>query len=106
MLRVGPSKDSMFMRRGSAASSFSFPTVPASRFIRLRVMKIVLAYSGGLDTSVILSWLKETYDAELIAFCADVGQEEELDGLEAKALRPSASKRYIDDLREEFGRVF
>ena len=48
-------------------------------------MKIVLAYSGGLDTSVILSWLKETYDAEIIAFCANIGQEEELKGLEAKA---------------------
>ncbi|HNQ89765.1 MAG TPA: argininosuccinate synthase [Verrucomicrobiota bacterium] len=69
-------------------------------------MKIVLAYSGGLDTSVILSWLKETYDAELIAFCADIGQEEELDGLERKALRTGASKIYIDDLQEEFARDF
>ena len=50
-------------------------------------MKIVLAYSGGLDTSVILSWLKETYDAEIIAFCANIGQEEELRGLDAKAKR-------------------
>ena len=48
-------------------------------------MKIVLAYSGGLDTSVILSWLKERYDAEIITFCANIGQEEELKGLEAKA---------------------
>src|SRR5215210_5347382 len=69
-------------------------------------MKIVVAYSGGLDTSVLLSWLKETYQAEIIAFCADVGQEEELDGLEAKALRTGASKCYIDDLREEFARDF
>ncbi len=69
-------------------------------------MKIVLAYSGGLDTSVLLAWLKETYQAEIIAFCADVGQEEELDGLEAKALSTGASKIYIDDLREEFARDF
>jgi len=69
-------------------------------------MKIVLAYSGGLDTSVLLAWLKETYQAEIIAFCADVGQEEELDGLEAKALRTGASKCFIDDLREEFARDF
>src|SRR5881227_2850240 len=69
-------------------------------------MKIVVAYSGGLDTSVLLSWLKETYSAEIVAFCADVGQEEELDGLEAKALRTGASRCYIDDLREEFARDF
>ncbi len=69
-------------------------------------MKIVCAYSGGLDTSVLLQWLKQTYNAEVIAFCADVGQEEELDGLEAKALNTGASKCYIDDLREEFARDF
>ncbi len=69
-------------------------------------MKIVVAYSGGLDTSVILGWLKETYDAEVIAFCADIGQEEELDGLDAKALKTGASKCIIDDLREEFARDF
>jgi argininosuccinate synthase len=71
-----------------------------------RPMKIVLAYSGGLDTSVLLAWLKETYHAEIIAFTADVGQEEELDGLEAKALQTGASKIFIDDLREEFARDF
>jgi argininosuccinate synthase len=69
-------------------------------------MKIVLAYSGGLDTSVLLAWLKETYQAEVIAFCADVGQEEELHGLEEKALKTGASKCYIDDLTEEFARDF
>lgn len=69
-------------------------------------MKIVLAYSGGLDTSVILRWLKDNYDAEIIAFCADIGQEEELEGLEAKALKTGASKCIIDDLREEFARDF
>jgi argininosuccinate synthase len=69
-------------------------------------MKIVLAYSGGLDTSIILRWLRENYQAEVIAFCADIGQEEELDGLEAKALRTGASKCIIEDLREEFARDF
>jgi len=69
-------------------------------------MKIVLAYSGGLDTSVLLAWLKETYQAEMIAFAPMCGQEEELDGLEEKAKRTGASKIYIDDLREEFARDF
>lgn len=68
--------------------------------------KIVLAYSGGLDTSVILTWLKETYDAEIITFTADIGQKEELEGLEEKARKTGASKVYIDDLREEFARDF
>lgn len=69
-------------------------------------MKIVVAYSGGLDTSVLLHWLKATYDAEVIAYCADVGQGEELDGLEAKALSTGASKCYIGDLKEEFARDY
>ncbi|MFA7344067.1 MAG: argininosuccinate synthase [Terrimicrobiaceae bacterium] len=68
--------------------------------------KIVVAYSGGLDTSVLLNWLKETYGAGIVAFCADVGQGEELDGLEEKALRTGAEKCYVDDLREEFARDF
>ena len=70
------------------------------------VKKIVLAYSGGLDTSVILKWLIETYDAEVIAFAADLGQGEELDPVEEKGLQTGASKVYIDDLREEFVRDF
>src|SRR5690242_5511645 len=69
-------------------------------------MKIVLAYSGGLDTSVLLSWIKETYGAEMIAFCANIGQEEELKGLDKKAKKTGASKVYIDDLQEEFARDF
>ncbi len=65
--------------------------------------KIVLAYSGGLDTTVIIPWLKELYDdAEVIAVCADVGQGSETDGLEQKALSTGASKLYIEDLTEEF----
>jgi len=70
------------------------------------VSKVVLAYSGGLDTSVILKWLKETYQCEVIAFSANIGQEEELDNLEEKALNTGASKVYIEDLREEFVRDF
>ena len=70
-------------------------------------MKIVLAYSGGLDTSVLLSWIKETYgNAEMIAFCANVGQDDELRGLEKKARKTGASKIYIDDLQEEFASDF
>jgi len=69
-------------------------------------VKIVLAYSGGLDTSIILRWLKDNYQAEIIAFCADIGQEEELAGLEKKALTTGASKCVIKDLREEFARDF
>ena len=68
--------------------------------------KIVLAYSGGLDTSVILTWLKETYGAEVIAFCADVGQGEELGALDEKAKATGASKCVIADLKEEFARDF
>ncbi|MFT5188595.1 MAG: argininosuccinate synthase [Verrucomicrobiales bacterium] len=64
--------------------------------------KIVVAYSGGLDTSVLLKWLKNHYGAEIIAYCADVGQEEELDGLEEKALSTGASKCFIGDLRADF----
>lgn len=66
------------------------------------VKKIVLAYSGGLDTSVAIKWLKETYGAEVIAFCADLGQGEELTPVREKALKTGASKVYIEDLREEF----
>ncbi|HVN22949.1 MAG TPA: argininosuccinate synthase [Syntrophorhabdales bacterium] len=70
------------------------------------VKKVVLAYSGGLDTSILVKWLKEQYNCEVIAFCADVGQEEELEGLREKAIATGASKIYIDDLREEFARDF
>ena len=69
-------------------------------------MKIVLAYSGGLDTSVLVSWLKHRYSAEIITFCADVGQEEELDGLPEKARATGASRHYTLDLVEEFARDF
>jgi argininosuccinate synthase len=67
-----------------------------------KVKKVVLAYSGGLDTSVIVPWLRENYGCEVICFTANIGQEEELSGLEAKAIASGASKCYIEDLREEF----
>jgi argininosuccinate synthase len=67
-----------------------------------KIKKIVLAYSGGLDTSVMLHWLKERYGCEVVCYCADVGQGEELDGLEEKARATGASKLYVEDLRQEF----
>ena len=70
------------------------------------IKKIVLAYSGGLDTSVMLRWLKEQYQCEVVCYCADVGQGAEMDGLEAKAKATGASKLYIEDLREEFVRDY
>jgi argininosuccinate synthase len=71
-----------------------------------QIKKIVLAYSGGLDTSVMLRWLKDRYNCEVVCYCADVGQGEELDGLEAKALETGASKLYVEDLRSEFVREY
>ena len=70
------------------------------------VKKVVLAYSGGLDTSVILKWLKNEFGCEVITFTADIGQAEELDHLEEKAVSTGASKVYIEDLREEFARDY
>jgi len=64
--------------------------------------KVILAYSGGLDTSVIVPWLKNNYGCEVICVCANLGQEDELEGLEEKAIASGASKCYIEDLREEF----
>jgi len=67
-----------------------------------KIKKVVLAYSGGLDTSVMLHWLRERYGCEVVCYCADVGQGEELDGLDEKAHATGASKLYVEDLREEF----
>jgi argininosuccinate synthase len=74
--------------------------------LKQNIKKIVVAYSGGLDTSVIITWLKQEYGAEVIAFTADIGQGEELEPLREKAIKTGASKIYIDDLREEFVRDF
>lgn len=68
--------------------------------------KVVLAYSGGLDTSIIIPWLKENYGYEVIAFCADLGQGEELDNIKEKAIKSGASKIYVEDLKEEFVREY
>jgi argininosuccinate synthase len=70
------------------------------------IKKVVLAYSGGLDTSVMLHWLKESYGCEVICYCADVGQGEELSGLDEKAKATGASQLFIKDLREEFVREY
>jgi argininosuccinate synthase len=70
------------------------------------VKRVVLAYSGGLDTSVIIPWLKENYQCEVIAMAGDVGQGEELEGLQEKAIKTGASKLYIEDLKEEFIRDY
>ena len=74
--------------------------------LKKNIDKVVLAYSGGLDTSVILRWLIENYDCEVVCFAADLGQGEELSGLEEKALKTGASKLYLDDLQEEFVRDY
>jgi argininosuccinate synthase len=68
----------------------------------MKVRKVVLAYSGGLDTSVAIRWLKDRYGCEVIAFCADVGQEENMKSMEEKALKTGASKVYVKDLQKEF----
>jgi argininosuccinate synthase len=71
-----------------------------------KIRKIVLAYSGGLDTSVMLHWLKERYNCEVVCYCANVGQGDELNGLDAKARATGASKLYVEDLRQEFAQDY
>ena len=82
-----------------------FCTWQKARLKHAAAVKIVLAYSGGLDTSVLVSWLRRSI-AEIIAFCADIGQEEELKGLDKKAIQTGASKIYIDNLQDEFASDF
>jgi len=67
-----------------------------------KVNKVVLAYSGGLDTSVILKWIIEKYECDVVTFSADIGQEEDLSHIEGNALKTGAAKVYIDDLKETF----
>src|SRR5215468_4196955 len=67
-----------------------------------KIKKVVLAYSGGLDTSIIIPWLKENYGCEIIAMAGNIGQDEELHGLQEKAIKTGASKCFIEDLRSEF----
>ncbi|MGH2619980.1 MAG: argininosuccinate synthase domain-containing protein, partial [Anaerolineales bacterium] len=71
-----------------------------------KIQRVVLAYSGGLDTSVIVPWLREHYGCEVVCFTADIGQGDELTGLEAKALASGASQLIQRDLREEFAREY
>ena len=68
--------------------------------------KVILAYSGGLDTSALIPWLKENFDYEVICVCGNCGQAEELDGLEERAISSGASKLYIEDLTDEFAEDF
>jgi argininosuccinate synthase len=84
----------------------SWPIETKELLLSSNVRKVVLAYSGGLDTSIILKWLVEHYQCEVVAFAADLGQEEELDGLEAKALATGAIKARIEDLRATFVKDF
>jgi argininosuccinate synthase len=88
----------MVMKKRSLKSST--PSPPPSK--RTSIRKVVLAYSGGLDTSVILKWIQETYQCQVIAFCADLGQGEDLQAIKRKALAVGASKVYVEDLREVF----
>jgi len=83
-----------------------FNSEPTSDGKKPYVGKVVLAYSGGLDTSVIIPWLKEHYDCEVIAFAADVGQQDDLSGIEAKAIASGASKAHVYDLKDEFIRDY
>jgi argininosuccinate synthase len=78
------------------------PKRTVERTVEKKIKKVVLAYSGGLDTSIIIPWLKETYGCEVIAMAADLGQAEELKHLNKKAIRTGASKIYIEDMRQEF----
>jgi len=71
-----------------------------------RTKKVVLAYSGGLDTSIIIPWLKENYGCEVIAVIGDVGQREDLEAARKKALATGASSAFVEDLREEFVRDY
>ena len=73
---------------------------------KTKPQKVVLAYSGGLDTSIIIPWLKENYGCEVIAMIGDVGQQEDLEAARKKALATGASTAYVEDLREEFVRDY
>src|SRR5947207_2897142 len=85
----------------------AFPSISHSKdFMAQKIKKVVLAYSGGLDTSVILKWLQETYDCEVVTFTADIGQGEELEPARAKAKKMGVKEIFIEDLKEEFVRDF
>ena len=93
-------------RRRQVAEDLRDEIAPKNIIMSDPVRKVVLAYSGGLDTSVILKWLIETYGCEVVAFCADLGQGEELAPVEGKAKSTGAAEVFVEDLREEFVRDF
>src|SRR5690606_5258621 len=80
----------------------SFTMAEQQNIDKKQVKKVVLAYSGGLDTSIIVPWLVENYGCEVICYTADLGQGQELEGLEEKAIQSGASKVIVEDLREQF----
>ena len=92
--RAGEPEVNFFLQRGSVNKQSNKPK------------KVVLAYSGGLDTSIIIPWLKENYGSEVIAMIGDVGQREDLEAARKKALATGASSAYVEDLREEFIRDY
>src|SRR5699024_4833661 len=96
----------MVVIRVAIARSCILGAFAAAGFAMSGVSKVVLAYSGGLDTSVILKWLQDNYDCEVVTFTADVGQGEELDEVRPKAEALGVKEIFIDDLREEFVRDF
>ena len=81
---------------------FYFNAYNFQEVFKMAKEKVVLAYSGGLDTSIIISWLKENYDYDVVCVCGDVGQGKETDGLEERAIKSGAIKCYIEDLREDY----
>ena len=90
----------------AAAKSSKAVKTPAKKASKSGINKVVLAYSGGLDTSIILKWLQQEYGCEVVTFTADIGQGEELEPARAKAKAMGIKQIYIDDLREEFVRDF
>jgi argininosuccinate synthase len=92
--------------QGKRVSKEFNPIKGKQRMTDTQIRKVVLAYSGGLDTSIIIPWLKENYGCEIVAMAADVGQGEELEGLREKAISTGASKIYVEDLREELVRDY
>lgn len=104
--KVGPMPLAQ-VNRAEAPEPVAHQVLGELPMLESKIEKVVLAYSGGLDTSVIVPWLRENYDCEVICFCANIGQgDQELEGLEEKALASGASKVYVEDLRHEFAKDF
>src|SRR5665213_202662 len=105
---MGPALRVAAVHANAARRRIEAPLPAASRgsVMADQVKKVVLAYSGGLDTSVILKWLQETYHCEVVTFTADIGQGEELEPARQKAQLMGVKQIFVDDLREEFVRDF